>query len=875
MSTHRRAEVELLRHVCVSLVVLCELSPVTFKLSCLCDGSTIMISKWVSAIVMLVAFVNGASNEHVAQPCANIWTSSSVVPLGSPVTATCVIRDDCLAMIGKAVHIEWQLGNRFIPSSPVASEGGKISQVVISSFNHTRAFLTCCFQTSPVQVAGGVEIRAGYPPEAPHNVSCQTNLTNPNTLNCSWDPGQQETHLLTNYTLHTEIWDTKKNYTYNLPPGVHHYTIPRSDFVLFSEMKIYVKAVNDLGEVVSAPITLEPVSAAKFDPPKIQQLEVVPKRYGCLRLRWSLSQHQAWMHNCRFNLEVRLKTADSSQWNERPSSVSQIKPTRPTDLCRLLHGTQYSAQIRVRYQPRSPWSEWSSSQSGVTLESAPTGRLDSLVKLSGDRHINIHLFWKPSKQFRANSQNVSYIVSVQKKPGERGKVCSTKRNYCSFQLPMKAKRVYLSAVNTAGKSPPTEVQIYKPKALVVISDIKVIPRDDQALLVQWKSVDTSTITGYVVEWRPLLKADLSLSQFENVDKNESSFIITGSFEPYKPYGISVYPRFKDGIGLPQTVNAYTSQKAPSMVPKIQIKKTQQSNIELTWDEIPLYQRNGIIQGYKVYYWNEKGPINVVNVNPKERSVILKDLKTASLYEALMMVSTCGGSLNGSTIHFEVKPFDAVTIVMIVIATGVGLSLLFIFMVMTCFSNHKRLKNCFWPVVPDPANSSIKRWTSESPEETHPAWDKEEPNPLYLSHLSFLDLPMKLRKQEDDLWSNSAEDTSDLGESICGSPFIPGYSGSNSDSVPYATVIFSGPCSSPPPKDTRVYLRSESTQPLLENQESFSPKCYQNMTTDRVPREQCFFGACHDCAVEEKAKPLILWDDFPFLQALAMNDMEND
>lgn len=41
------------------------------------------------------------------------------------------------------------------------------------------------------------------------------------------------------------------------------------------------------------------------------------------------------------------------------------------DLCRLLHGTQYLAQIRVRYQ-QSPWSEWSSSQSGVTLESGKT-----------------------------------------------------------------------------------------------------------------------------------------------------------------------------------------------------------------------------------------------------------------------------------------------------------------------------------------------------------------------------------------------------------------------------------------------------------------------------------------------------------------------
>lgn len=135
--------------------------------------------------------------------------------------------------------------------------------------------------------------------------------------------------------------------------------------------------------------------------------------------------------------------------------------------------------------------------------------------------------------------------------------------------------------------------------------------------------------------------------------------------------------------------------------------------------------------------------------------------------------------------------------------------------------------------------------------------------------------MKSSKEDEDPWLSSAEDTSDLGESICGSPFIPGYSGSNSDSVPYATVVFSSPCNSPTAKAPHVYLRSESMQPLLETEESFSPKCYQNMATDGMPREQCFFGPCHDCVPKEAADPDILWDDFPFLRALAMNDAQTD
>ncbi|XP_034554640.1 granulocyte colony-stimulating factor receptor [Notolabrus celidotus] len=837
-----------------------------------------MISTWVSVIVMLVAFVDGVRNEDGIQPCAQIQTSSSLVPMGSPVSATCIIRKDCPLVIGRAVQIEWRLGDRILPSSPGANESSRVSQVVIPSFSHTRAFLTCCVQASTVQVVAGVEIRAGYPPAAPQNVSCQTNLTTPITLTCRWDPGEQETHLLTKYTLHTEIWDTNENHSYDLLPGVHDFIIPRSGFVLYSDMEVYVKAVNELGEATSVPIILEPVSEAKFDPPNILNIEVPPKKLGCLKLRWSLSKNEAWIMDCCLNLEVRLRTADSIQWSQRPIPMNKVRTTRPSDLCRLLHGTWYVAQIRVRYK-QSPWSEWSSSQSGVTLESAPTGRLDSWMKVSRDEmndKLSIQLFWKPSKQFRANSQNVSYTVIAQKLQSERVKLCSTTGNYCTFHISSRAKKVYLSAVNRAGKSPPTEVRIYPPKAVTGISDVSVVPQDDTSLLVKWSSQVSSSRTGFVVEWKPLLNPDLSLTQFEKADKNQTSLVITGSFEPYKPYGISVYPRFKDGIGLPQTVNAYSRQKAPSMVPKITIKKTWQSNIELIWDEIPLDQMNGIIKNYKVFYWNEKGVINVADANPKERKVVLTNLDDVTLYDAFMMVSTFGGSRNGSTINFETEPFDVVSVLVIAIASLVGLCFFIIFIVMGCSSKHKRLKGHFWPVVPDPANSSIKRWTSESTQDSFLASDNEEPTPVYLSHLSFLDIPAKLRKENhDDVWLNSPEDTSDLGESICGSPLIPGYSGSNSDSVPYATVIFSDPCSSPTPSGPPVYLRSESTQPLLETEESFSPKCYQNMATDERPTEQCFFGPSHDCVATEGKDLHLLWDDFPFLRALAINDSEND
>ncbi|XP_015230169.1 PREDICTED: interleukin-6 receptor subunit beta-like [Cyprinodon variegatus] len=637
-------------------------------------------------------------------------------------------------------------------------------------------------------------------------------------------------------------------------------------------IKIYVKAENDLGEATSAEMVFKPISVVKLDQPSIVKIGVVPKRFGCLQLTWKLSKQQAWLHHNPFNLDIRLKTADSSQ----PILVSYVKSPKKVECCSLLDGTQYLAQIRVQCE-QSPWSEWSSSKSGVTLETAPTGPLDSWMKVSKNKenkNLNIQLFWKPSKLFSANGRNLSYVVSQPKLRSKRKIMCSTSEKCCAFQPSKGARKFFLSAVNSAGKSHPTEIRIYQPQAQMAIMDVTAVPHADRSFLVQWTADSNSDLIDYVVEWKPLLNTDLCKINFEIVNKSQCSLIITGSFEPYKPYGISVYPRFKDGIGLPQTVNAYLRQEAPSVVPELKIKQNWNSDIEISWEEIPLEQRNGFIKGYKVFYWEENGPVKAVSADAEDRRVILKDINPVSLYEAFMMVSTFGGSLNGTTIRFKFTSSDQATIVIIATASGTGLTILILLLLLACFSKHKTMDRRLWPVVPDPANSSIKRWSSESTQFSHPSWDNNEPNPIYLSHLSFLDLTTKLSKEQDDIWLNSKEETSDLPESICGSVFMPTYSSSNSESVHYATMLPSSSCSSPKPNEP-VYLRSESTQPLLEAEESLTPRHYQNVPSDGMPKEQCFFGPCDDDIPEEQNNQGVIWDDFPFLRALAMNEREHN
>lgn len=141
------------------------------------------------------------------------------------------------------------------------------------------------------------------------------------------------------------------------------------------------------------------------------------------------------------------------------------------------------------------------------------------------------------------------------------KLCSTTRNHCTFQLPTKNAKLYLNAVNAAGKSNPMKVIIFpKGRTLIlhnyhkkmiwlisffcfckmpamcfisvsqsqtVLSNVSVTPHDDRSLMVRWRSVVSSDLKGFTVEWRPLLDTDISLTQFEMTDRNQTSLVLKG------------------------------------------------------------------------------------------------------------------------------------------------------------------------------------------------------------------------------------------------------------------------------------------------------------------------------------------------------------
>ncbi|XP_058249970.1 granulocyte colony-stimulating factor receptor isoform X7 [Hemibagrus wyckioides] len=707
------------------------------------------------------------------------------------------------------------------------------------------------------------------PPPNPQNLTCQLNLKEGATLLCMWDTGIKTSDTPTNYTLYTQIryLDTSPLKMHLPLPGENFFKVPRECFALFQEMQVYVVAMNAIGQARSNLLVLDPMTTVKLDAPMIEG--VGTQTFGCLEFNWSLSRTQKWIQKL-LNIEIKMKPVNSKIYNKQQLNR---KPEKNVKVCNLLHGMRYEIQMRVRYNS-SPWSEWSNAANGTTPMKAPTGRLVTWLKLPRPeiRNQTAQLFWKPSLQFRANSMNVSYTVSLM---GEFTKkketVCVTDQQSCSFQIHAKVKKVCLTAMNEVGKSNPTEVPVYRRRGSYRVPFLEILPQSEESLLARWKSPDTSAISEYVLEWKPLSGTNLNLVSFEIVGKNQTSFVISG-LEPYMPYEMSVYPKYGGVIGHPNSTMIYTKEKAPSMCPKLEIGKITPSLVELSWDEIPLEQRNGIITGYRIFYRDEKNNSRVIDADSTTRHMMLKDLYPFTIYEIFLVTSTNGGSVTGSTITVKTVSIDAFEIVLIVIPACVGL-VLFFFATFACFSKQKWMKKYLWPVIPDPANSNIKKWTTADSLECMPPFKElKDPVLMYLSHVSLLSLPEKESTKGDENiksgnWPYNSKSV-DAGHDDSSHDSETFDSEQQSEAVPYATVVFAGPYRRqpvPPP----VYLRSESTQPLLGEEEPSSPRPYEKMTSQTDPPDVGHFSTFHKNSHGEKKASL--WGDFPMLRSLEIDN----
>ncbi|NWU91624.1 CSF3R factor, partial [Upupa epops] len=781
--------------------------------------------------------------------CASVATGSQVVPLGSSVTASCTIQPGlCRSLQQDKVQISWMLDSQPVAGSQQQGLGGTaVSNLTLPQFNQTQAKLWCLVEWNGTkQRVGMAVIRAGYPPAKPFNLSCILNLTDYG-LRCQWEPGA-DSLLPTSVALKC-AGDPRappsccrrsrgQAVTGCIPQsGRSRCTVPRRLLQLYWQMEIWVSVSNALGTAESERLCIDPMDVAQLDPPKLQSIQSIPFQTDCVALAWAVARGTAHME---LQCELRYRAPEDPGWALVTGIAGQAGSTR---CCGFLFGTQYHFQMRCRRSsPRGYWSEWSLGRNYTTHERAPAGKLDAWWRArpaGAGQRLEVQLHWKAPGRREANGRVLGYRVTLS--PGGRDPptVCNTTRTQCRFSAPGGTTRVYLSAYNAAGESAPTEVLLLERRGQP-LAGLRAVPEGEHSLRVHWEAA-RAPVTAFVVEWQRV-SSELSCCsahwQMER-DGATTTALIQDGIEPFQQYNISVFPLYKGTVGLPVHTTAYSKQKAPSCAPKLHLKSISKSEAELCWEPVPVEMQNGFITSYTIFWANSTAEVSSAAVDPSLRSFTIRELKPSTLYKVHIMAATAAGGTNGTSLTLVTTVLDDTEVQFLFLTLGLVFVLLTVLLL--CFQKNSRVKQQFWPNVPDPANSSLGKWVpTELQEEPPQGPGLREPGVATISTVTVLD---RAAGKQPSSWAKepSTEPFGPFpavpqpyvrqegsGPRGCGRAAVEpcrGAGGGSGEPIQYARVLgdgYRGQQHLPP----RLCLRSSSTQPLLDH--SPSPEPYENL-----------------------------------------------
>ncbi|NXH34956.1 CSF3R factor, partial [Myiagra hebetior] len=690
--------------------------------------------------------------------CASVAVGSPIVPLGSAVTASCTIqRELCGGLEQGKVQISWMLDNKLVVGSQRQGPGGtEVSNLTLPQFNHTQARLWCCVEWNGTkQRIGMAEIRAGYPPAKPLNLSCVLNLSDYG-LTCQWEQGT-DSHLPTSVVLkctgkphplpegpRAHCSGCRRSraqaVTGCTPQGGHsHCTVPRRLLQLYRQMEIWVSATNALGTAESEHLCIDPMDVAKLDPPTLQSIQSIPFQTDCIALTWDVARGTEHME---LQCELRYRAPEDPAWVLVTGIIGRAGTAQR---CGFLFGTQYHFQMRCRRSSASAlayWSEWSPGRNYTTHEKAPAGKLDAwwgAQPAGAGGWLEVQLRWKAPRQREANGRVLGYHVTLS--PRRRGRdpptLCNTTHTQCNFSVPSGTSRVYLSVYNAAGESAPTEVVLLQRKGQP-LPGLRAVPGGECSLWVHWEA-PLAPVVAYVLEWQRVTAEPGHCSACWQMERDgaATTALIQDGIEPFQRYNISLYPLYQDTVGVPIHTTAYSQQKAPTHAPKLHLRRISKSEAELFWEPLPVEMQNGFITSYTIFWANSIADVASATVNPSLSSFVIRDLKPSTLYKVHIMASTAAGGTNGTSLTLVTTVLDDTEIQFLFLTLGLIFVLFMVLLI--CFQKNERMKEQLWPSVPDPANSSLGKWVpAAAPQEPLQVLAAREPGPAAISTVTVLE-----------------------------------------------------------------------------------------------------------------------------------------
>ncbi|CAL8250963.1 unnamed protein product [Boreogadus saida] len=544
---------------------------------------------------------------------------------------------------------------------------------------------TNVFCSSALNLLTGTVVFVGYPP-LPTDLVCETrDLT---SVICQWSPGNTHLHASrrTFYTLNgrdcAEANPKKPPTDCRLPEWAGNWTLV---------------ARNPLGQ---SSLSYSAQLSHRVHP-------VAPANLTAVAHAWNATLLWDWEYATYAPLALACQVEITLDGHVKKRTFSGAG-LRSVALLDLVPVTEYQVRVSCGAQQNFwKWGSWSKTLAFRTEIDVPEAP-DLWVSLDKDNTGNVmgQFIWKPLTHRQSHGEITGYELNLWS-PEENVQHTETLAPG-THQTPVNLTHMAaagqvvatLTARNAAGVSPPASIVIPKPKSDPEPGAVSRVAGAGGGFPLSWAS-DANASQGYVVEWQEATCLhDCPVHWTKVAAERANVSLVSDSFRAGVRYILSLYGCSPDSTELLQRWQGYTQELVPiSAVPSLTTNQ-RNSDIELTWQEIPVADRRGFLLGYRVYLITDRQLTLFANLSgPGSRSYTVKNLPI-KFYKFTVKAYTSAGEDTGSTASITMASYT--DWLLLEILASLGTMTLFLFIVtFVCYKKRKWVKKAFYPDIPEP------------------------------------------------------------------------------------------------------------------------------------------------------------------------------
>nr|XP_057929338.1 interleukin-12 receptor subunit beta-2 [Doryrhamphus excisus]XP_057929340.1 interleukin-12 receptor subunit beta-2 [Doryrhamphus excisus] len=558
---------------------------------------------------------------------------------------------------------------------------------------------SCRCACPPTPDPCGLDIRTGYPPERPEEVSCvyQVRSNETGLLLCRWERGRRS-HLQDTTELRlTSVPEERPHPPYRSSVGGDTWaTFNVSEEV--RRVSVWVHIRNALGTSESKPsnYTLSDIAM----PPAPHLRGAVCSSRTC---DITVQQSVRTAH-----LEVQY-AADREHivWSACPHAQGHMGRDQVWSISFLDPYRLYSFRARAKFST-GLWSEWSAIISTWTQEEVPAKEMDVWYAQTSSNFTYITIFWKVMNISEARGKILKYRVSVYSAKSRLRFTASLGANVTNASVPFCARcQAALCAINSKGRSPPANITAYHAKPF---PHFHVKAQAAQHSVALWWNKPERAAAQVVVEWyREGLK--MQEMQWLRLEGGAYHAIITG-LKPSECYQAAIHVFHQDSSVTTSNLQLLNfSQSVPRVGPSFQ-QEVEGNKVKVQWAELPRGERGGCVLKYTVYLEDSTGHVQPYACHASRRTYVSKELRPGVHRMWMTAWTSRGQGPAGQRVNFIIQSAEKFPAFPLV---GCILSMVSVVLMCVCCqvsAVKKRLRGIlqrFLFKVPDPANSN---WAKE-------------------------------------------------------------------------------------------------------------------------------------------------------------------